>query len=123
MDEKKISFLKAYVRMKIRTDPNARSFLEDGTVTMDGKCYHQYFFLDPQDADPPRLANLVYLNGESVENVYTEKSRNGIRVRVSFFGPKPRRFDSGLKKIDRRYGTLITYRDCQFSKKDLLVDV
>ncbi len=119
MDEKKISFLKAYVRMKLRTDPNTRSFLEDGTVRLDGKLYHQYFFLDPQDADTPRLANLVYLNGESVEDVYTEKSRNGIRVRVSFFGSKPRKFDCDLKKIDRRYGKLITYRDCKFSKSDL----
>ncbi len=38
--EKEYTFLKAYLRYKLKMDPNARSFIKNGTVIMKGRKYY-----------------------------------------------------------------------------------
>ncbi len=115
-DKNKELFLKQYIEYKIRTDPNTRSFLKNGTVRMGKKRYHQYFFFSPGCADcSAELANAVMLQHDAVEQVYTEKNRAGVRIRVGFVSDrKPENFEKTLKRLEPKYGELLTYRDCKF---------
>ncbi len=114
-EREKVSFLKEYIKYMVRTDPNARSFLTDGTVTMDGKEYHQYFFFNPDvRVSSADLANMIHLNGQNVDEVYTEESKAGVRVRVGFCnGRKPKGFERSLRCLEKEYVRLLTYRDCR----------
>ncbi len=119
--KKEYAFLKAYLRYKLKMDPNARRFIKDGTINMNGRPYYQYFFFEPKkSARSEDLSNQVMLQSSSVDEVYILPEKPGIRIRVSFIkDKKPRGFDNYLKKFEGKYGRLLTYKDCQINPKDL----
>ncbi len=114
--------LKRFVRYKLATDSNARQFLENGTVTVGDKIWHQYYFSNPDESvKPEEMANHVSLQSASIDEVITNKENGGIRIRVKFLDDsKPRGFDSAMKKLEcARFGRLLTYKDCQVTPADL----
>lgn len=115
--------LKGLVKHKLATDSNARQFLEDGTVTMDGNVWYQYYLFNPKESvEPEDVANHIIMQSTGVDQIRTNKERSGIRIRVKFFNDrKPRGFDSAMKRMenDNRYGRLLTYKDCQVTLADL----
>lgn len=118
---KELKSLKRFVKHKLETDPNARSFLNNGTIMMEGKVWHQYYFLEPPvTIKHEDLTNRIALACAGIDEIRTNREESGIRIRVNFTnGRKPRMFERCLRRLDGKYGTLLTYKDCQVTPEDL----
>jgi len=121
LSEKKYTFLKAYVRYRMNVDSNARQFIKNGTILMEGRQYNQYYFFEPSKSiKTEELSNLIMLQSSSVDEVYIMPEKLGIRVKVSFIKDrKPHGFEKSLKSLGKQYGKLLTHSDCLTSPKDL----